>query len=482
MGFLGLGKGKAKNQGGNRAAGAQSESDAPAASAVKSTAGAAQPSSRVRKGDTAPMPTRPSRKVVAVTKSHEAPKAATAQRGAVASAVETGDELDLMSDIPAAKTVTKSTTAKKTGIAAALGHSGPARTGDQALQQFLTQTSKLITADQFNTLKAKADADGVPYDVAGVALKLFTEDQLVSGLTTLCYVPNLKLDKYGIRKKALDTVSMEDAQRCGVIPVDKLGSLLTLAMVNPLDAETVRAIEAKTGLEVKKVVAPRSEIVLAIDRYYNGKVEAKDVTLSFSAEPSQEVKSVQQLLGNVKEAPTASSRPAAQPKSISATQDIPADIQDIDDLLAEEEVIAPEIIEPLRMGDGESASFQANPLVVPPEDVLDLPGAALERRQERPNKPSEVLPTSSPTTRTTLPQALPDSGGGPKEHQTGAALVRIPVVDLVPVLEDEFRYAITHGKAHVFEKWVGLQTRNRVINPIPVDQELGKILDPLFAA
>lgn len=433
------------------------------------------------------MPARPSRKVVAVTKSVDASgRSGAGKKPATAESADTGDELDLLASIPAAKAVTKPPTnvTKKTSLTGTIHGNGPTRTGDAALQQFLLTTAKLITADQFTALKAKADADNVPYDVAGVALKLFTEDQLVSGLTTLCYVPNLKLDKYGIRKKALDTVPMEDALRWGVIPVDKLGSLLTLAMVNPLDADTVRAIETKTNLEVKKVVAPRSEILLAIDRYYNGKVEAKDVTLSFSAEPSAEIKSVQQLMGNVKEVGSSSGgKPGVgvKPAVSAALPVIQAnEIRDIDDLLAEDDVVSPEIVEPLAlMSEGGSTAFAANPMIVPPEDVLELPGAALERRPPVSASPAPQIQAQSPTTRTVHPQTLPSQV---KPSQTGVALDRIAVVDLLPVLEDEFRHAITHGKAHVFEKWVGLQIRNRVINPIPVEANLGPVLDSVFTS
>jgi len=59
-----------------------------------------------------------------------------------------------------------------------------------------------------------------------VRLGLITEDQLVNALSQETWVPHLKVDKYEIRKKALDTITKEDAQHFGVFPVDKLGSLL----------------------------------------------------------------------------------------------------------------------------------------------------------------------------------------------------------------------------------------------------------------
>jgi len=56
------------------------------------------------------------------------------------------------------------------------------------------------------------------------------------------------------------------------------------------------------------------------------------------------------------------------------------------------------------------------------------------------------------------------------------------IVNLIPVLEEEFQHAITHGKAHVFEKWVGLQSRNRIINAVVVEPEFDDLLAGLYTA
>ena len=47
--------------------------------------------------------------------------------------------------------------------------------------------------------------------------------------------------------------------------------------------------------------------------------------------------------------------------------------------------------------------------------------------------------------------------------------------------EEEFQHAITHGKSHVFEKWVGLQSRNRIINAVTVEAEMDVLLAGLYA-
>jgi len=58
---------------------------------------------------------------------------------------------------------------------------------------------------------------------------------------------------------------------------------------------------------------------------------------------------------------------------------------------------------------------------------------------------------------------------------------RSGIINLIPVTEEEFQHAITHGKSHVFDKWVGLQSRNRIINAVAIENELDVLLAGLYA-
>jgi hypothetical protein len=423
-------------------------------------------------------------------------------------------------------------------LGAARPRSGNCRTGDPAMIEFLSRTTPqraaLLTPEQLADVKVHADRDGVAVDMAAVAAGFITEDQLVNALTQECWVPHLKVDKYEIRKKALDTIAKEDAVYFGVFPVDKLGSLLTLAMANPLDTATIDALAGKTGLDIKKVVATRSEIAQGIDKYYGGKVQAKDGSISFTQDI--EPKSVTAMMAkvasaservpaelNIAPAPAPAPRPSVKPDL-----DITPEIQDIDDLLAGDETIAPAIIEPISL----KAEAEPEPVIQPPtafadsepafaeplapkapapepepvygqielDDTapVDLPrikpapeaaefqvadvavapgGSALER--------SSPLPAPAPAAKPAAPaRPAPVEAARPAAPARPAPVAAAPsarAVDLVPVTEAEFQHAISHGRSHLYEKWVGLQTRNRVINAVPVDRELEPLLAPLFA-
>lgn len=497
MGFLGLGKKK-----GNAA----EEADQPAAK--QAPAAKRQAPSEAATTDRR---NRQSRRVVAAkpagTQRVTSPGikgAASAKVEPAPAPVESPDELDLASSVtePSGTTGSPSTKPQYAGsIATASRIAGPCRTGDAALLTFLKEKTAFVDAEKATVMEAKAQREGLALDAAGVALSYFTEDQLVNALTQECWVPHLKVDKYEIRKKALDTVAQEDAVHYGVFPVDKLGSLLTLAMVNPLDADTIRALESKTGLDIKKVVATRSEVNQAIDRYYGGKVAARDTSISFTQDV--EPRSVTQMMANVQPgAPgsgTTTTSPA-KPAEIGGG----AEIQDIDDLLTSDEAIAPAIIETVSA---------AEPLVIPPGEVVEIvepsPSSALEARPQDelqlddtaavPDAKAPALefdledesgsriaepPIAPPTSRQIKPKA---PSAAPKAPVTASRSRSVAPqggsqgVNLVPVMEEEFQHAITHGKAHVFEKWIGLQTRNRIINAVPVEHELDESLAGLYA-
>ena len=166
-----------------------------------------------------------------------------------------------------------------------------------------------------------------PFDQACVEMEFIGEQQLVNALTEECYVPHLQIRSYEVRKKGLDTVSEADARAYSVLPVDKLGKILNLAMVNLLDDAAIEALQDKTGLEIKKVVASRSEIEEGIAQYYGGMQQAREGSMAI-AQDAVQIKAAS--------SETADIAPAMQD-----------DVADIDDFLSGGDDIAPAKVEPI---------------------------------------------------------------------------------------------------------------------------------------
>ncbi|MEO8596295.1 MAG: type II secretion system ATPase GspE [Candidatus Solibacter sp.] len=66
----------------------------------------------------------------------------------------------------------------------------------------------------------------------------------------------------------IEKLSQRFLRQCRAIPVGLADNVLTVAMADPLDFETVAALRAFSGLQVKPVLAAEQEILDAIDRNY----------------------------------------------------------------------------------------------------------------------------------------------------------------------------------------------------------------------
>ena len=81
-------------------------------------------------------------------------------------------------------------------------------------------------------------------------------------------IANIDLLNYHIPKEVVEVVPAEVAHRGVLMPVDKLGKLLTLAMACPLDIEMIREVEAYTGLKVKPMLSTRDALKSTVGDHY----------------------------------------------------------------------------------------------------------------------------------------------------------------------------------------------------------------------
>ena len=64
------------------------------------------------------------------------------------------------------------------------------------------------------------------------------------------------------------TVSRDLCKQYCLVPIDKIGRSLTLAMVNPLNVQALEDVEKATGCSVQAFVSTATDINSAINRYY----------------------------------------------------------------------------------------------------------------------------------------------------------------------------------------------------------------------
>lgn len=101
-----------------------------------------------------------------------------------------------------------------------------------------------------------------------IALGYLSAESFVEFLARQPGIASIDLSKYEIPRELIALIPRDVAIQHELFPIDKLGKLLTVGMVCPLDTATVKQIEQITGLRVKPLLCSPNDIRAAIERYY----------------------------------------------------------------------------------------------------------------------------------------------------------------------------------------------------------------------
>jgi HD-like signal output (HDOD) protein len=126
----------------------------------------------------------------------------------------------------------------------------------------------LITEGQLNQALDKQNDDGGKIVELLIALNHLTPDQFVAFLAKQPGVASIDLKQYDISNDLIDLVPREFVIKHELIPIDRLGKLLTIGMVCPLDRKTIDELEKVTQLRVKPLLCSASDVRSAIEQHY----------------------------------------------------------------------------------------------------------------------------------------------------------------------------------------------------------------------
>ena len=101
-----------------------------------------------------------------------------------------------------------------------------------------------------------------------VELGFAKEEDIAQALTVQYGFPYLPLSSYEISSDILHFIPVKIARQYVLIPIDKIGTNLTLVMSNPLNAKAVEEAETVSGCSVQVFVSTSSDIKRAIEKYY----------------------------------------------------------------------------------------------------------------------------------------------------------------------------------------------------------------------
>jgi len=127
-----------------------------------------------------------------------------------------------------------------------------------------------ITPDQLKKASDEQKLKGGRLESNLVRLGYIKEDELLSFLSAQYRVPSVKISKMEINPTVMKLIPSSISKKYFIMPINRVGSKLTLAMADPSNIVVIDEIKFMTGFNVEPVVASETEIIDAIKKYYGG--------------------------------------------------------------------------------------------------------------------------------------------------------------------------------------------------------------------
>jgi type IV pilus assembly protein PilB len=135
------------------------------------------------------------------------------------------------------------------------------------LGELLTKAS-LISQDQLKeALKLQKDTGGKLGETL-IKLGFVSEEDITECLSQQFGVPSISLVHFEIDSSVIKLIPADVARKYNILPVNKTGATITIAMADPTNVFAMDDIKFMTGYNVEPVVASELGIKSAIDNYY----------------------------------------------------------------------------------------------------------------------------------------------------------------------------------------------------------------------
>lgn len=173
---------------------------------------------------------------------------------------------------------------------------------------------KVITPEQLKSALDMQREKSIPLQTAIINLGLVSEEELAQALSRQLGYPYIDLEQFEVYPDVVNLIPVEIAKKYMIMPIHRIRSFLTLAMVDPTDLEVIEDIRFRTGLSIQPVIASESGIMNAINKYYGSSsalrvrkiiedIELAEDTRVNIIEEEKEDYDVEELVHSTEEAP-----------------------------------------------------------------------------------------------------------------------------------------------------------------------------------
>ena len=140
---------------------------------------------------------------------------------------------------------------------------------------------KLITPLQLQQAIEEQKSTGGRLGYQLTKMGFIEENELTAFLSKQYGVPSIDLNEFDIEPEIIKLIPKEVVLKHQVIPVNRTGSTLIVAMADPSNVFAIDDIKFLTGYNVEVVVASEQAIEAAVEKYYTSNVTFDDVMLDF---------------------------------------------------------------------------------------------------------------------------------------------------------------------------------------------------------
>jgi type IV pilus assembly protein PilB len=188
------------------------------------------------------------------------------------------------------------------------GASMASNLGELLIQEKLLDNSQLKNAEDYHR------KNDVGIGTAIISLGYLSEEEMAQALSRQLGYPYINLDQFEVYPDVINLIPVEIAKKYLIMPIHRIRSFLTLAMVDPTDLDIIEDVRFRTGLSIQPVIASESGIMNSVSRYYGSsdalrvkqivdEIEQAEDTSVNIIEEEEEDYDIEELVSSTEEAP-----------------------------------------------------------------------------------------------------------------------------------------------------------------------------------
>lgn len=142
---------------------------------------------------------------------------------------------------------------------------------------------KLINSDQLKTAYDYEKKNKVSIGSALVTLGHISEEEMAQALSRQLGYPYIDLSQFEVYPDVINLIPVDIAKKHMIMPIHRIRSFLTMAMVDPTDLDVIENVRFRTSLSIQPVIASESGINDAINKYYGASdsIRVKEIIEEF---------------------------------------------------------------------------------------------------------------------------------------------------------------------------------------------------------